>query len=307
METVRDASGHHTVSHKLKRLLARDSWWAVVFLLPSLAGFLVFIAYPLLSSVYLSFTEWGLSGDPTWVGLDNYVTIFTDATAQKVFGNTVVYTLVTVPVLIIIPLLLAVALNQKIRGVKLFRTLYFLPVVTSMVAISIVWQWMFNKDFGIVNYFLSLLGIGGPNWLTSKQWALPAIMITSVWKNIGYNMILFLAGLQSIPLMYYEAAELDGINRFQSFTRITVPLLNPTTLFVTIMTITNSFQVFDQVVVMTDGGPSRASSVLVHYIYQNAFKFYKMGYACALGWVLALFILLLTAIMFRFNQKFSID
>lgn len=292
---------------RLKSIMNHDSFWALIFLFPSLVGFVVFILFPLIASLGLSFAEWDLSGAIRWISLDNFTEIFNDPTVVKVFLNTVYFTLVTVPLLIIIPLILAIALNQKIKGIRFFRAAYFLPVISSMVAVSMAWQWMFNKDFGLINYFLSFLGIPGPNWLTSSTWAMPAVMITSIWKGIGFNMLLFLAGLQSIPATYYEAADVDGINWFKKFWHITVPLLSPTTLFVTVMTIINSFQVFDQIVVMTGGGPSRSSSVLVHYIYQNAFKFYRMGYACALGWLLSIFIFGLTFIQFRLNKKLDID
>lgn len=209
--------------------------------------------------------------------------------------------------MIIIPVFLACALNQKIHGVRFFRAVYFVPTMISMVATGIIWQWMFNAEFGIINYFLSLIGVKGPAWLTSKPWALIAVIITNVWKTLGYNMMLFLAGLQNVPSMYYEAAALDGVNIWTRFRHITWPLLKPTTLFVTIMTISSSFQVFDTIVVMTSGGPARSSSVLVHYIYQCAFKFYKMGYACSLGWMLAAIIIVITAFQFKADNRFSID
>jgi multiple sugar transport system permease protein len=283
--------------------LTNGSWiWPAIFLSPALVGFCAFTAYPAVFSLILSFSDWDLNSPLKWVGISNYLQMFRDPTATRVFWNTVLFTLVTVPVLLIVPLLLAVALNQKIHGVRFFRGAFFLPVISSMVAMSMVWQWIFNADFGLLNWVLSLFGIGGPRWLTSEQWALPAVMITSVWKNIGFNMMIFLAGLQGISTTYYEAAQIDGANPFQRFWHITVPSLRPTTLLVTVMTVINSFQVFDQVVVMTGGGPNRSSSVLVHYIYQNGFQFYKMGYASALGWALTIFVLSLTLIQFRANQ-----
>jgi multiple sugar transport system permease protein len=284
-----------------------DFHWAFLFLLPSIAGFSIFIIYPTFASLFLSFTEWDLLTPWKWTGIKNYISIFNDTTTITVLKNTVYYTLVTVPILIILPMLLAVALNQKIIAIRFFRVVYFLPVISSMIAVSMVWQWMFNKDFGIINYFLGFFNIEGPNWLTNAKWALPAVMITSIWKGIGYNMLLFLAGLQSISSVYYEAAEIEGVTISQKFRFITFPLLSPTTFFVTVMSIINSFQVFDQVVVMTGGGPSRTSSVLIHYLYQNAFKYYNMGYACALGWLLALFILVLTALQFLIKKKNQVE
>lgn len=288
----------------VRRRQANREWiWPIVFLLPAMLGFGAFILYPIVASAVLSFTDWNLLNALKFVGFQNFMRQFQDPTAVKVFWNTVYFTVVTVPLLLVIPLFLAMALNQRIKGVRFFRAAYFLPVISSMVAMSMVWQWMYNADFGLVNWVLSLFGIGGPNWMTNETWAMPAVMITSVWKNIGFNMMLFLAGLQGISDSYYEAAELDGANGFQKLRYITIPSLRPTTLFVSIITIINSFQVFDQVLVMTGGGPNRSSSVLVHYIYQNGFQFYKMGYASSLGWSLTLFVLALTLIQFRINRN----
>lgn len=284
-----------------------SGWWPWLFLGPTLVGFGLFFVYPLVASLGISFTSWDLLGPLEWIGLDNYVRMFGDPTAVTVFINTVVFTLVTVPILLILPLLLAIALNQRIRGVRFFRAAFFLPVISSMVAMSMVWQWLYNADFGLINWALGLVGIDGPNWLTSPQWSLIAVMITSIWKNIGFNMMLFLAGLQGIPESYYEAAELDGAGWFRRLWSITIPSLSATTLFVTVISIINSFQVFDQVMVMTGGGPGRSSSVLVHYLYQNGFQFYDMGYASSLGWGLTVFILLLTLIQFRVSRRFGED
>lgn len=288
---------------KRRRSVAETTWfWPAVFLAPALIGFCAFTLYPAVASLVISFTSWNLNGPFKFIGVDNYLRMFRDPTAVKVFWNTVFFTLVTVPVLLVVPLILAIALNQQIRGIRFFRAAYFLPVISSMVAMSMVWQWMYNADFGLVNWALSLVGIRGPNWITSQTWAMWAIMITSIWKNIGFNMMLFLAGLQGISTSYYEAAEIDGANWFQKLWYVTIPSLRPTTFFVTVITIINSFQVFDQVVVMTGGGPNRSSSVLVHYIYQNGFQFYKMGYASSLGWALTVFVLALTLIQFRANK-----
>ena len=289
----------------MRRFFDSDGWWGFLFLLPVMIGFLVFIAYPMVDSLYLSLTNYSMKQNYRFVGLDNYAKIFTDDTASTVLKNTLIFTLCSVPLLIIIPVFLACALNQKIHGVRFFRAGYFVPTMISMVATGIIWQWMFNAEFGIINYFLSLIGVKGPAWLTSKPWALIAVIITNVWKTLGYNMMLFLAGLQNVPSMYYEAAALYGVNIWTRFRHITWPLLKPTTLFVTIMTISSSFQVF--IVVMTSGGPARSSSVLVHYIYQCAFKFYKMGYACSLGWMLAAIIIVITAFQFKADNRFSID
>jgi multiple sugar transport system permease protein len=284
------------------RVRNRDWFWAIWFLLPSFLGLAVFMLYPMAKSLYYSFTDYGLLRRVNYVGFDNYVRAFSDSTALKVLRNTLVFTLSTVPTLLVVPLLLAMALNGKMRSIRFFRGIYFLPTISSMVAMSMVWQWMFNKDFGLVNYILGWFGINGPNWLSSPTYALVAIIIVSIWKSVGYNMMLFLAGLQSIPDVYYEAADIDGCVGVQRLLRITLPLLSPTILFVTVMTIINSLQVFDQVVVITGGGPSRSSSVLVHYIYQCAFKFYQMGYGSALAWILTIFIFGITFLQFISNR-----
>lgn len=276
--------------------------WPLFFLAPALVGFCAFTVYPTVASLVISFTDWNLNNRLRFVGLANYQRQFSDPTAIKVFWNTAYFTIVTLPIQLVVPLLLAIALNQRLRGIRFFRAAFFLPVISSMVAMAMVWQWMFNADFGLVNWVLSLIHVPGPKWITSQNWALPAVMITSVWKGLGFNMMLFLAGLQGISTMYYEAAEIDGANWLQRHWHITLPSLRPTTLFVTVITLINSFQVFDQVMVMTGGGPNRSSSVLVHYIYQNGFQFYKMGYASALGWTLAILVLVLTLIQFRANR-----
>ena len=206
----------------MRRFFDSDGWWGFLFLLPVMIGFLVFIAYPMVDSLYLSLTNYSMKQNYRFVGLDNYAKIFTDDTASTVLKNTLIFTLCSVPLLIIIPVFLACALNQKIHGVRFFRAVYFVPTMISMVATGIIWQWMFNAEFGIINYFLSLIGVKGPAWLTSKPWALIAVIITNVWKTLGYNMMLFLAGLQNVPSMYYEAAALDGVNTV-SYTHLTLP------------------------------------------------------------------------------------
>ena len=292
----------------MKKLLYRDWPWAIVFLAPSIVGMAVFTVYPLIASFYISFTDWTLMSSMKWIGFDNYIRAFTDPTALTVFGNTVVFTLGTVPILLVLPLFLALALNRNLKGTRFFRAAYFLPTISSMVAMALVWQWMLNKDFGILNYLLGFLGIPPINWLTSKTWSMVGIIIVSVWKGTGYNMMLFLAGLQAIPSVYYEAADLDGCSALRRLWKITVPLLKPTTLFVGVMSIINSFQAFDQVMVITGGGPARSTSVLVHYLYQNAFDYYDMGYACALGWLLTILVFALTRLQFFANRSdYSIE
>lgn len=289
-----------------KHLTYNDTFWAVIFLSPNLIGFLFFIFLPVLASLGLSFTEWDLLGDLKWIGLGNYKELISDQVFWKVLWNTVYYTLGTVPTGIIISLGLAIALNQKIKGVKLFRAVYFLPVISSTVAVGMIWQWLYNPEFGLLNYLLSLVDIHGPSWLTSTSWAMPAVMITCIWKSLGFNMLLFLAGLQGISDSYYEAAEIDGAGWWAKFRNITLPLLSPTTFFVVVMSIINSFQVFDQIFVMTQGGPARYTSVLVHYLYQNAFEYFKMGYASAIAYILFFIVFVITIFQLRHSKSWVV-
>ena len=200
-------------------------------------------------------------------------------------------------------LLLAVFLDQKIAFKRFYRGAYFLPSITSMVAVSIVWQWIYNPEFGLMNYFLSFFGVKGITWLSSSSTSLISIAIVSIWKGAGYNMMLFLAGLQGISNSYYEASELDGANKWQQFVHVTLPMLSPTTFFIFVMSIIGSFQVFDSVMLMTKGGPGRSSSVLVHYLYQNAFQYFSMGYACAIAYLLFFIVLVVTLFNMRFEKK----
>lgn len=275
-------------------------------LLPNLLGFLIFIFGPVVASLGLSFTSWDLLTRVEWSGLQNYQKLFSDQVFWKVLWNTIYYSLGTVPVGIGISLFLAIALNQKIKGVKIFRAVYFLPVISSTVAVAVVWQWLYNPEFGLINYLLYLMGANGPSWLTSTTWAMPAVIIMSIWKNLGFNMLLFLAGLQGIPEVYYEAARIDGANWWQQFRKITLPLLSPTMLFVVVMSVINSFQVFDQIYIMTGGGPARSTSVLVHYLYQNAFQYFRMGEASAIAYVLFFLVFIITVIQLRRSKRWVV-
>ncbi len=290
----------------MKKLAQSNNFWAFIFLAPNLIGFLAFLLIPVVASFGLSFVEWDLLSPMKWVGFKNYIGLFHDQVFLRVLWNTVYYTLGTVPVGIALSLLLAIALNKKLRGMKIYRALYFLPVISSYVAVAVVWQWLYNAEFGLLNYLLSLIGIRGPSWLSSTKWAMPAVMVTSIWKQLGFNMLLFLAGLQGIPSTYYEAAEIDGAGKWTQFSRITVPLLSSTTFFVVVMSIINSFQVFDQVFIMTEGGPARSTSVLVHYLYQNAFEYFKMGNASAIAYILFFLVFLITMLQMKFSDNWVI-
>jgi multiple sugar transport system permease protein len=288
---------------KFKNLLYRDSVWAFIFLLPNFIGFLMFLLIPLVVSFFISFTEWDLMTPIQWVGFANYIELFKDKTFLKSLWNTIYFTIGTVPLGIIISLFLALALDQGIKGVKIYRAAYFLPVIASMVAVSLVWMWIYNPEYGLLNYFLSIIGIKGPRWLTSVNWAMPALILTGIWRGLGFNMLLFLAGLQGIPESYYEAADIDGAKWFSKFLYITIPLLFHTTIFVVAMSLINSFQGFDSVYLMTSGGPARSTSVLVYYLYQNAFQYFRMGYASAIAYVLFFLMLFFTLILLLWFQK----
>lgn len=288
-----------------RRLGDRDGFWAFVMLSPNLVGFLMFTLFPVIASLLLSFTSYDILTPPEWVGLYNYEEMFVyDKIVSQVVRNTLIYTACVVPIGIFLSLMLALALDQKIKFVRIFRSAFFMPVITSAVAVSLVWQWLYNPDFGLLNSFLKMVGVTEPPaWLNSQVYALPAVIVTSIWKNLGYNMLLFLAGLQNISTTYYEAAELDGANGVQRFMHITWPLLSPTTFFVFVMSVISSFQVFDLVQLMTRGGPGRATSTLVHYIYQNGFKFFYVGYASALAYLLFAMVLVITLINMTLQKK----
>ena len=285
-------------------LRRRETLAAYGFLLPNLIGFLIFTLLPVVAALLISLTDWNLLQPPKWVGLQNFATLAQDPLFRKVLGNTAIYVLGTVPVQMILALLVAMALNQRLPGTLFFRAAFFMPVVTSAVAIALVWRWIYNADFGVLNSFLYMLGVSDPpNWLTSTRWALPSVMIMSVWQQIGFSMVLFLAGLQGVPEHLYEAARIDGAGPFQRFLFITVPMLTPTTFFVFVINIINSFQVFDQAFIMTGGGPANATNTIVYNIYQNAFQFFKMGYAAAMAWVLFAIIFIVTVVQFRLQSR----
>ena len=269
------------------------------FLAPSLLHLLLFSVGPILFSLWLSFHEWNLV-EPArpFVGLDNYVVLAGDAEFWRAVRNTALYVLF-VPIGMIMALGLALLLNRGLPGQRVLRAVFFLPYITSFVAISLVWRWMFEPDVGILNGLLGALGIPPQPWLASPATALPSLMLMSVWQYAGYMMILFLAGLQSIPASLYESARMDGASAWQQFRRITLPLLRPTTLFVLVTMVIFMFQVFTAVYVMTEGGPLHATDVIVYHIYRNAWEYLRLGYASAMAWVLFSIVFTLTLVQFR--------
>lgn len=289
---------------KLTRVALAEERAAWLFLTPSLVLFAIFTAIPVISAFFISFTQWNLFNEVTWVGLGNYLELAKDEIFAKVLGNTAYFVLASVPVQIVLALLCALVLNRGIKGQTFFRVVYFLPVVTSTIAAALVWAWLFNSNFGLINAGLSLVGVTDlPKWMGSTRWAMPAIIIVSIWQNLGYAMVLFLAGLQNIGKDVHDAAALDGATGWDRFWHITLPLLSPTTFFVLVISIIGSFQVFELVLVMTKAGPANATNTLVYYIYQNGFQFYQMGYASAAAMVLFLIVLAFTLVQYRLQRR----
>jgi multiple sugar transport system permease protein len=270
-----------------------------LFLLPNLIGFLIFSLIPIAATFGLTLTDWNLVGKRSFVGLENYLKLVNDKLFWQTARNTVVYTIGAVPAGVFIAFWLALLLNRKMRGVVFFRTIFFLPHVTLTVAIAIVWAWIYHPELGLLNYLLGRVGIDGPRWLQSTTWAMPAIIIMSNWKGIGYAMLIFLAGLQAIPQELLEAATIDGASPFQRLRHIVVPLLAPTTFFILVTSFIGAMQAFDQFYVMTQGGPAYSTTTLVMYIYQNGFEWFQMGYAATVAVVLFACIFVVTALQWR--------
>jgi multiple sugar transport system permease protein len=284
-------------------LARQEELTAYLFILPSLLGFVVFLVVPMVASLGISFYDWELLTPPRFIGLKNFATLVTDRVFRDVVWNTVYYTFGLVPLNLVVSLGLALWLNTRLRGLTLYRMAFFLPVVTVTVAVALIWRWMYEPRAGIIDVGLRAIGLPGPAWLGDTHWAMPAIIIMSVWKGFGYNMVLFLAGLQGIPVNLYEAAMIDGANGWQRFWRITLPLLSPVVFLAVVLTVISSFQVFDQAYVMTNGGPANATNTIVLYIYQNGFQFFRMGYASAIAWVLFGVIFVFTLVQMRLQGK----
>ncbi len=283
----------------LANLSDNERFTGWIFILPALIGTLIFIVIPVICSFGLSFAKWDLLNPIQFAGLNNYKEIFSDALFYKILWNTIVFALSTSIFGVIIPLILACILNSKIRGAEFYKTAYFLPFITPMVVIGVVWEWIFDPNIGFLNHILHV----HINWLYDTHYAMPALIIVSVWKLIGYNMLIFLTGLSGISQSLFEAAKIDGANPFQTFKNVTVPMLSPTIFFVVIITAISSFQVFDLIYLMTQGGPFDSTNVLVYAIYKNAFEYFNAGKASAIAYVLFMIILVLTLIQWNFRKK----
>lgn len=267
----------------------------ITFLFPSLLGLLIFKVGAMVYSLYISFTDWNLFGSPEFVGLKNYINIFQDERFYEALKNTLLFIVGYLPVVVVLSLGVALLLNSKVRGVNAFRGLFFLPVITSWVAVSMIWKGLLNPEFGVVNSIIEAFGATGPSWLQNPKFVIPAVVMVRVWKDTGFLSIIFLGGLQGISQEYYEASKIDGANKWRQFRSITLPLLSPTTFYALIITIINSFQVFDQIWIMTAGEPTAdLVPVMVTEIYKNSFQYQKMGYATALSWILFGIIILVT-------------
>ncbi len=267
------------------------------FLAPSFIILAVFTYFPVAYALGLSLFKWRIMrGEPTFNGLTNYELLLTSEDFWQAIGNTIYFAVGSIPTNMAIALGIAMLLNREIQGRAIYRTAYFLPTVTSMVAVSVVWMWIYHPDVGLMNYLLNFFQIPAIRWLNDPRWAMPALILLGIWKGVGYNIIIYLAGLQNIPQHLYEAAQIDGANRWQVFRNVTWPLLTPTTFLILIMAVINSFQAFTEFHVMTQGGPLGSTTVIVYYLYQQAFQQFNMGYGSALAIVLFLIILGLTLI-----------
>ncbi|MEA5029353.1 MAG: sugar ABC transporter permease [Sphaerochaeta associata] len=277
---------------------------AFLFLLPNIVGFLLFSMIPTVASFGISFLDWGLLNSPSFVGLANYIELMTDDVFWLALKNTAYYSFIKVPLNLILSLLLAVLLNKQLHGRNFFRSIAFLPSVCSSVAVALIWSPLLeSSENGLINHMLSLVGIDVIPFLVSPVWAMPSVILVGLWKELGYFMVIFLAGLQGISRSYYEAASIDGANSSAVFFRITIPLISPTTFFALTTSLIGSFQIFDLTSVLTKGGPANATNTLVMYIYQNGFQFFRMGYASSLSLILFFTIFVITLVQNHYSDK----
>lgn len=298
-------AAHVATTTRSRRESARRWWgeesrWGYLCLLPTLLYLVVFVIFPVAFSLYLSFTSWDMiSPAKPWVGLSNYSRLFEDPTFRRSVANTAYYSAGYVSLVIVASLALALLVDAPARGVALFRAIFYTPAIVSVVAISVVWVWLYEPTYGLLNAALGALGLPPSRWLSDPTWAMPGIILMMVWKSAGYFMVIYLAGLKGIPTPLYEAAAIDGAGWWMSFRFITLPLLVPVTLFVIVIAMINSFQVFGPIYVMTSGGPVNSTLVIAYYLYQQAFQYFRMGYASAVAYVLFTIILALALIQMR--------
>jgi multiple sugar transport system permease protein len=265
---------------------------------PAVLGFLLFTLLPMLASLWLGFTEYDLLSAPQWIGLGNYTTMFADQFFWQSLRVTAVYALFSLPLGLAAALGVALLMNQRVPAIAFWRTIYVVPSVISGVAVAVLWRWLFNPEFGLLNLLLSFAGVKGPNWLGSADWALPSLIIMGLW-GIGGSMLIYLAGLQGIPTDLYEAVAIDGGAAWTKFRHVTLPLLSPVILFNLVVGLIGAFQYFTEAYVLTKGGPENATLFYTLYLYRNAFNYFQMGYAAALAWMLFLLVLVLTLAVFK--------
>ncbi|HME21480.1 MAG TPA: sugar ABC transporter permease [Acetobacteraceae bacterium] len=289
----------------------RAGWWSThqrrlvpyLFIAPNIVLFAAFSFLPLIYAVYISFHDWTLIGEPDFIGIGNYQRLVYDSLFWRALANTLVYAVGTVPTSMAIGLLLALALNRHMPARSFLRSLYFLPLVVSAVATGTIAAWMFNDNYGVINAIIVRLGGSRVAWLSSPYWALPSLVLTTLWVRVGFCMVVYLAALQSIPRMYYEAARIDGASAVRQFRHVTLPLLKPATFLLLVLSIIYSFHVFDLIYVMTGGGPGFSTTMLVQYIFRSAFVTSEMGYACAVGIALYALILGFTVLQWRASRQ----
>ena len=284
-----------------KKPAVREAAFFYVCVAPWILGFILFTAGPLIASMLISFTRWDFISPSTFIGLENYQAALDDELFFKSLKVTTVYTFLSVPLGLVGGLLVAWLMNQKLTGITLFRTLYYLPSVIAGVAVALLWQWIFNPNYGLINAMLALVGIQGPKWIYAEAWVVPAFVLMSLW-SVGAPMIIYLAALQNVPTELYEAASLDGAGALRRFWSITLPMISPVIFLNLIIGIINSFQIFTSVYIMTEGGPNNGSLFFVLYIYRHAFQYFNVGYASALAWILFIIIMALTLIVFKTSR-----
>ncbi|MDZ7361104.1 MAG: sugar ABC transporter permease [candidate division KSB1 bacterium] len=281
----------------------RDRWIAYAFLLPNIIGFLLFMLGPIIASLVMSLFRWDIFTAPTFIDWDNFSEIFSRRSGFWLYLQNTIFFSLSVPLGLMLALFLALILNQPLRGMSIFKTIYFLPVVSSAIAVAIIWQWLLNKDFGIINALLIKCGFTAVDWLGSPLMAKISIVLMTVWKGLGYNILIYLAALQSIPDELYEAAHLDGAASWRRFLHITLPLLGPAHLFLFITGFIATFQLFGPIYVMTQGGPLKGTWSLVYEIWWKAFREFRMGYAAALSWILFAIIFVVTLVQWRYAER----
>jgi multiple sugar transport system permease protein len=299
----RSTPGRAGLKRPVNRMRRSEALWGLAMVAPMMIGWAIFFLVAFVASFGVSLTNWKLLGTPTFVGVDNYTRLASDEQFLTSIGNTVRLAVLYVPLELAVGMSLAVALNRRIRFRSVYRAIFFLPLLTMPVASATVWRWLYDPTYGLINAGLEAVGLSGQPWLADPVLAMPSVVVMSVWNGVGRDMVIFLAGLQAIPRDLYEAAEVDGASRWQTFRKITIPLLTPTTFFVVVVSTIASLQVFDAIYVMTNGGPANATRTVVFTVWEEAFRNYRIGNASAMTWVLFALILGFTLLQFRAQRR----